>query len=56
MSRHCKHVGRAASVLRLRRGRSDKREGSPLREMHKDVDANSGSHAFCLIDMIVDSR
>jgi len=56
MSRRCKHVGRAASVRRLRCGRIDEREGSRLLEMHKDVDANSPSHAFCLIDMIVDSR
>jgi hypothetical protein len=36
--------------------RIDKSDGSPLLEMHKPVDANSGSHAFCLIDMFVDSR
>jgi hypothetical protein len=56
MSRRCKHVRRAASVRGSRRGRIDKSDGSPLREMNKHVDANRGSHAFCLIDMIVDSR
>jgi len=56
MSRRCKHVGCDAPIRRTLCCHIDKPAGSSLVEMHKHVDANGRSHAFCLIDMIVDSR